>query len=58
VHGSAIVKAGYSFVSCSHDAVENGDVNIVDYMLTCKLFFKVSRSCIRNFLTLFYSVKN
>jgi hypothetical protein len=33
VHGSAIVKAGYSFVSCSHDAVENGDVNIVDYKL-------------------------
>ena len=33
VHGRAIVKAGYSFVSCSHDAVENGDVNIVDYKL-------------------------
>ena len=33
VHGSAIVKAGYSFVSCSRDAVENGDVNIVDYKL-------------------------
>ena len=33
VHGSAIVKAGYSFVSCSRDAVENGYVNIVDYKL-------------------------
>ena len=33
VHGRAIVKAGYSFVSCSRDAVENGDVNIVDYKL-------------------------
>ena len=33
VHGRAIVKAGYSFVSCSRDVVENGDVNIVDYKL-------------------------
>ncbi|MBQ8720948.1 MAG: xanthan lyase [Paludibacteraceae bacterium] len=33
VHGSAIVKAGYSFVSCSRSAVECGDVDIADYKL-------------------------
>ena len=33
VHGRAIVKSGYSFVSCSRAAVENGDVNILDYKL-------------------------
>ena len=33
IHGGAIAKAGYSFVSCSCAAVENGDVDIVDYKL-------------------------
>ena len=31
IHGRAIAKLGYSFVSCSREAVENSDVNIVDY---------------------------
>jgi hypothetical protein len=31
VHGRAIIKAGYSFTSCSHAAIENGDVDIADY---------------------------
>jgi hypothetical protein len=33
VHGRAIIKAGYSFVSCSRAAIENGDVDIADYKL-------------------------
>ena len=33
IHGRAIVSAGYSFVSSSRDAVECGDVNLVDYEL-------------------------
>lgn len=33
IHGRAIAKAGYSFVSCSRDAVENGNIDIVDYKL-------------------------
>ena len=31
VHGAAILKAGYSFVSCSDEAVENGQVVLNDY---------------------------
>ena len=31
VHGSAILKAGYSFVSCSDEAVEKGTVSLNDY---------------------------
>lgn len=31
VHGEAILKAGYSFVSCSDEAVENNLVNLNDY---------------------------
>ena len=33
VHGRAIIKAGYSFVSCSRAAIENDDVDITDYKL-------------------------
>ena len=33
VHGQSIANAGYSFVSCSRDAVECGDINITDYNL-------------------------
>lgn len=31
VHGSSILKAGYSFVSCSNEAVESKTVNLNDY---------------------------
>ena len=31
VHGAAILKAGYAFVSCSDEAVENKLVNLNDY---------------------------
>ncbi|WP_106831883.1 golvesin C-terminal-like domain-containing protein [Parabacteroides pacaensis] len=31
VHGAAILKAGYSFLSCSDEAVENKHVNLNDY---------------------------
>jgi hypothetical protein len=31
IHGSSIVKAGYSFVSCSVKAVEDGAVNLNDF---------------------------
>ena len=33
IHGRAIAKLGYSFVSCSREAIENGDIDIVDYKL-------------------------
>ena len=33
IHGRAIAKLGYSFVSCSRGAIENGDIDIVDYKL-------------------------
>ena len=33
IHGRAIVSSGYSFVSSSRDAVECGDVNLIDYEL-------------------------
>ena len=31
VHGEAILQTGYSFVSCSDEAVEDGNVNMNDY---------------------------
>lgn len=31
VHGTAILKAGYSFVSCSDEAVEKGQTSLNDY---------------------------
>lgn len=31
IHGDAILKAGYSFASCSDEAVEDGKVNLKDY---------------------------
>lgn len=31
VHGTSILKAGYSFVSCSHKAIEEADVKMNDY---------------------------
>ena len=31
VHGAAILKAGYAFVSCSDEAVESGRVSLNDY---------------------------
>lgn len=31
LHGRAILDAGYSFVSCSDEAVESGDVHLNDY---------------------------
>ena len=34
VHGAAILKAGYSFVSCSDEAVESGQVVLNDYTYT------------------------
>ena len=34
VHGEAILKAGYSFVSCSDEAVENQSVHLSDYKMT------------------------
>ena len=33
VHGEAILKAGYSFVSCSDEAVENQTVRLSDYKI-------------------------
>jgi hypothetical protein len=33
IHGRSIAKAGYSFTSCSRAAVENGDIDIVDYKM-------------------------
>ena len=33
VHGAAILKAGYSFTSCSDEAVESGAVSLNDYKL-------------------------
>ena len=33
VHGAAILKAGYSFVSCSDEAVESGLVALKDYQV-------------------------
>lgn len=34
VHGAAILQAGYSFVSCSDEAIENGQVNMNEYHYT------------------------
>ena len=34
LHGAAILKAGYSFVSCSDEAVEHGQVSLNDYKHT------------------------
>ncbi len=34
IHGAAILKAGYSFVSCSDEAIENGQVSMNDYKFT------------------------
>ena len=34
VHGAAILKAGYSFVSSSDEAVENGQISLNDYKYT------------------------
>ena len=34
VHGAAILKAGYSFVSCSDEAVESGQVVLNDFTHT------------------------
>lgn len=31
IHGAAILQAGYSFVSCSDEAIENGNINMNDY---------------------------
>lgn len=31
VHGAAILKAGYSFASCSNEAIESGQVKLTDY---------------------------
>ena len=31
IHGAAILKAGYAFVSCSDEAVEDGGVSLNDY---------------------------
>lgn len=31
VHGQALLEAGYSFVSCSNECVEAGEVNLPDY---------------------------
>ena len=33
IHGEAILKAGYSFVSCSDEAVENQTVRLSDYKI-------------------------
>lgn len=34
IHGAAILQAGYSFVSCSDEAVENGQTKMNDYHYT------------------------
>ena len=34
VHGAAILQAGYSFVSCSDEVIENGQVSMNDYKYT------------------------
>lgn len=34
IHGAAILKAGYSFVSCSDESVENGQFSLNDYQYT------------------------
>ena len=34
IHGAAILKAGYSFASCSDEAVENGQISLNDYKFT------------------------
>lgn len=44
VHGSSILKAGYSFVSCSNEAVENKDVNLNDYKLVDLILGKQRRT--------------
>ena len=31
IHGAAILKAGYSFISCSDESVENKTMNLNDY---------------------------
>lgn len=31
IHGKAILKAGYSFVSCSDEVIENGSMSLQDY---------------------------
>lgn len=48
VHGSSILKAGYSFTSCSNEVVENGNVkmndyHIVDYILGKQCQTKMGR---------------
>lgn len=48
VHGSSILKAGYSFVSCSDEAVESNDetmknYNVVDYILGKQCQTKMGR---------------
>lgn len=34
IHGAAILNAGYSFVSCSDEAIENGQVSLNNYKYT------------------------
>ena len=42
VHGAAILKAGYSFVSCSDEAVEDGAVSLNDYTTVDLILGKAS----------------
>ncbi|WP_085537038.1 golvesin C-terminal-like domain-containing protein [Massilibacteroides vaginae] len=34
LHGASLMKAGYSFVSCSDESVEQGQVRLTDYSIT------------------------
>lgn len=34
LHGASLMKAGYSFVSCSDEAVESGEVSLNNYKIT------------------------
>ncbi len=44
LHGAAILKAGYSFVSCSDEAVEDHQVSLTDYAYTDLILGKECQS--------------
>ncbi len=48
IHGKAIKSAGYSFVSCSLDALTRGDVNLKKYKLTDLILGKQKQTSLGN----------
>ncbi|MCL2596559.1 MAG: xanthan lyase [Paludibacter sp.] len=48
IHGKAIAKAGFSFVSCSKNAVLNGDVSLSDYKIVDIILGKQKKTLIGN----------